>query len=1202
MAIEQPSPMNGLPASWALCALENLNRFGFYALGVCKGRDVRQRRPTTGWRMDVVGYLAVLNFLELLAGAQVYSSDESFGICGLEIKAAYCVLVFTLYSQSLWRSKLDIKTGDKIMAAMLIASGLCSIVMFCGAMDNIQTYRFGLAGISLIATLALCMLPGFGRGGLAATLSVTWVLVSLFAVCGLIVHTECRRSEILLFVVGLVFYANLICTSKHVIFINKEDFTRLVTGHVTEREDARPGPRSARHSGHWGEPSGLLPLDPGVGAAVLELRSLRASLEGAAPAEAQARVDRIISRLETPSRTGDRTMPSRFNRFDWLAQNPAVPRHVVRFLTLEMAGGRELLSRELIMRQRGFRTGPRDGTSSTDRTPRPSDGILNSSILHSRQPSGDLGMRARLSSPVSAQHFTIDESPVRMRASTSEDDAEDDEGVVDGDNVRVHESDDEDEEEEEVEEQQVNVAEEGHEQEDDKEEEEEEHEDDGDADAEEEDETQATMHAPPPKHQHQHQQHQYGSPRTSDVTRHTKRGSDMQDHGDHLSVNGQGLRGHTFDHLHCLKSADHGPEPSVRIEPRGDRSFSTGSEILADSKQGESEGEGEGVENDGVLRRHKSEYVFTGKRETHSRASSEHSSFFEGKRDSGSGSADVSEKREGDTEDDILSRPSYCMSHSGSSSTTDSTGSNEGETMVALQHQSLCQPAISSSSSTSNNNNNNNNNKVVYVYGATATDDASGPSGNFGNETAVVSPQKPRVDGVLKSSHLPSFPQAGARGAAITTGAPGGVLASNGTCGAIYASGGSLLSPALASRGSDLFVDKNGRFRFSTMLRWGVEPTSSRYMRKQMTRWDFGHGGLFARLEDPQMPKCFAAQPLTTTFIEAMRHFGCSSDLGFDHMDTQLKMVRFMDAIERKYQPRHIVAYHNSLHATDVLQSCVALLNVEEIRQSVLDQVLSTFAVLFSAAIHDVAHPGRNQSFLVQTQSHLSILYSDRSVLEQHHLAVAFDTLRRPEFNFVADLSNADWVLFRERVIQMVLGTDLAMHMEHTGILKDLVESSRPLARAGPLDANLLKTLDENEQSALNTDLNTILCSIVHVSDVGNTAKPWLIYRQWITLVFQEFFDQGDEERTLGLEVAKGYDRNVCFPCEMQTYFFDYIVQDFVDTLAVWSPALGDMLLPNLEANRIQLKAHSNLRIQDFWPASEPVALQRASSVSSITP
>ena len=51
-----------------------------------------------------------------------------------------------------------------------------------------------------------------------------------------------------------------------------------------------------------------------------------------------------------------------------------------------------------------------------------------------------------------------------------------------------------------------------------------------------------------------------------------------------------------------------------------------------------------------------------------------------------------------------------------------------------------------------------------------------------------------------------------------------------------------------------------------------------------------------------------------------------------------------------------------------------------------------------------------------------------------------------------------------------------------------------------------------------------ILSNSVHLADLSNPTKPWLINKKWATLVVEEFFIQGDHEKRLGLPVGPGHD------------------------------------------------------------------------------
>jgi hypothetical protein len=80
--------------------------------------------------------------------------------------------------------------------------------------------------------------------------------------------------------------------------------------------------------------------------------------------------------------------------------------------------------------------------------------------------------------------------------------------------------------------------------------------------------------------------------------------------------------------------------------------------------------------------------------------------------------------------------------------------------------------------------------------------------------------------------------------------------------------------------------------------------------------------------------------------------------------------------------------YHNNIHASDVLQSTHWFISQTGIKNWLSD--LEIFALLFSAIIHDYDHTGTTNNFHIQSGSSLAILYNDRAVLENHHVAQFF--------------------------------------------------------------------------------------------------------------------------------------------------------------------------------------------------------------------
>lgn len=102
--------------------------------------------------------------------------------------------------------------------------------------------------------------------------------------------------------------------------------------------------------------------------------------------------------------------------------------------------------------------------------------------------------------------------------------------------------------------------------------------------------------------------------------------------------------------------------------------------------------------------------------------------------------------------------------------------------------------------------------------------------------------------------------------------------------------------------------------------------------------------------------------------------------------------LAFMCTLEDHYVKDN--PFHNSLHAADVTQSTNVLLNTPALEG--VFTPLEVAGALFAACIHDVDHPGLTNQFLINSSSELALMYNDESVLENHHLAVAFKLLQTP--------------------------------------------------------------------------------------------------------------------------------------------------------------------------------------------------------------
>merc|ERR1712228_405745 len=167
---------------------------------------------------------------------------------------------------------------------------------------------------------------------------------------------------------------------------------------------------------------------------------------------------------------------------------------------------------------------------------------------------------------------------------------------------------------------------------------------------------------------------------------------------------------------------------------------------------------------------------------------------------------------------------------------------------------------------------------------------------------------------------------------------------------------------------------------------------------------------------------------------------------------------------------------------------------------------LDCFAILISASVHDVGHPGHGNSFEIATESQLAVTYNDQSVLENMHISLAWNLLKRQNCNILCNMTKSQRKRFRKVVIESVLATDMSQHSLHSETLEKLVEKYENAQSQGIEESELQKFSDQFLPIAL------------HTADLGNLCKEIKYYNEWVDRLMNEFFNQGDKERELNIE------------------------------------------------------------------------------------
>jgi len=247
-----------------------------------------------------------------------------------------------------------------------------------------------------------------------------------------------------------------------------------------------------------------------------------------------------------------------------------------------------------------------------------------------------------------------------------------------------------------------------------------------------------------------------------------------------------------------------------------------------------------------------------------------------------------------------------------------------------------------------------------------------------------------------------------------------------------------------------------------------------------------------------------AGHPATLLTYFLLEEHGVFDALNIDRS----KMLAWLTRVDSGYDKAN--PYHNSLHAADVVANVAYFL-----RQPNFAKVLTPLDILcalVAAVVHDMSHPGLNNTFLELTRHELAVTYNDVSVLENHHVAEAFKTLKDPPCDWTKDMRKEDYTDMRETVIQMVLGTDMRAHFEYLTKFKSKQAGEGFVPQTGT-------TLERK-------DMRLLLTVALHAADVANPAKREVIATTWAKRSMVEFFEQGDREAELGLPVSPFMDRN----------------------------------------------------------------------------
>ncbi|XP_018588849.2 rod cGMP-specific 3',5'-cyclic phosphodiesterase subunit alpha [Scleropages formosus] len=239
-------------------------------------------------------------------------------------------------------------------------------------------------------------------------------------------------------------------------------------------------------------------------------------------------------------------------------------------------------------------------------------------------------------------------------------------------------------------------------------------------------------------------------------------------------------------------------------------------------------------------------------------------------------------------------------------------------------------------------------------------------------------------------------------------------------------------------------------------------------------------------------------------------------------------LVRFVYSVSKGYRK---ITYHNWRHGFNVGQTMFTLLMTGDLKRYYTD--LEAMAMVTAGLCHDIDHRGTNNLYQMKSGNPLAKLHGS-SILERHHLDFGKTLLRDDDLNIYQNLNRRQ----HEHVIHLmdiaIIATDLALYFKKRAMFQKIVDQS--------------KNYDDWDSWTKYMMLETtrkeiVMAMMMTACDLSAIAKPWEIQSKVALSVAEEFWEQGDLERTvLEQQPIPMMDRNKAAELpKLQCGFIDFV-------------------------------------------------------------
>ncbi|XP_058882401.1 cone cGMP-specific 3',5'-cyclic phosphodiesterase subunit alpha'-like isoform X1 [Acipenser ruthenus] len=270
-------------------------------------------------------------------------------------------------------------------------------------------------------------------------------------------------------------------------------------------------------------------------------------------------------------------------------------------------------------------------------------------------------------------------------------------------------------------------------------------------------------------------------------------------------------------------------------------------------------------------------------------------------------------------------------------------------------------------------------------------------------------------------------------------------------------------------------------------------------------------------------------------------------------------LTRWMYTVRKGYRD---ITYHNWRHGFNVGQTMFSLLMTGRLKKYYTD--LEAFAMVAAAFCHDIDHRGTNNLYQMKSASPLAKLHGS-SIMERHHLEYSKTLMADESLNIFQNLQKRQF----ETVVHLfeiaIIATDLALYFKKRSMFQKIVDATEKMAT----EEEQIKyiTLDPTKKEV-------IMAMMMTGCDLSAITKPWEVQSKVALMVANEFWEQGDLERTvLDQQPIPMMDRNKSAELpKLQVGFIDFVCTFVYKEFSRFHKEITPML-SGLQNNRVEWKA-----------------------------